>query len=159
MCQRLHSCFNPRPHAEGDDRIAHLATIEASFNPRPHAEGDALSFDSGTERKVSIHALTRRATCYAIILRRQLQFQSTPSRGGRQWSITEWARILCFNPRPHAEGDLTPRQQQNKKQVSIHALTRRATQWRHCYKQGWGFNPRPHAEGDPIPAVNLLATK
>ena len=32
------------------------------FNPRPHAEGDGICFTILQKRRVSIHALTRRAT-------------------------------------------------------------------------------------------------
>ena len=56
---------------------------------------------------------------------------------------------LCFNPRPHAEGDWIIVSILLQLLVSIHALTRRATR----YRFGWSarivrFNPRPHAEGD-----------
>ena len=34
-------CFNPRPHAAGDDAIAGTCmTLSRGFNPRPHAAGD-----------------------------------------------------------------------------------------------------------------------
>ena len=40
--------------------------------------------------------------------------------------------------------------------VSIHALTRRATNVRVNLYVMIGFNPRPHAEGDPDLAMNLM---
>ena len=98
---------------------------------------------------VSIHALTRRATLIALVPMDSDLFQSTPSRGGRQ---TFFAYIMGFvkfqstpsrggrpgalepapwptgfNPRPHAEGDLRACTALQKAEVSIHALTRRAT--------------------------------
>ena len=105
-----------------------------------------------TERytNVSIHALTRRATSFFSQIFKILEFQSTPSRGGRLL-IKRFTKIIFgFNPRPHAEGDLayqkiyqdyfrfqsTPSRggrhvvsdvNYNINPVSIHALTRRAT--------------------------------
>ena len=102
-------------------------------------------------KNVSIHALTRRATVLIITCGIAKQrFQSTPSRGGRR--KTEFINgvsnlsfnprphaegdkyqkknscvIACFNPRPHAEGDYVCMYVVLKYQVSIHALTRRAT--------------------------------
>ena len=56
-----------------------------------------------------------------------------------------------FNPRPHAEGDMGLFRYPIKTNVSIHALTRRATD--KGFNVVWiyfCFNPRPHAEGDEI---------
>ena len=56
-------CFNPRPHAEGDELSQVCKASRHSFNPRPHAEGDWQQSYDPTNAIVSIHALTRRATC------------------------------------------------------------------------------------------------
>ena len=100
-------CFNPRPHAEGDQdnhsankisgkvsihALTRRATainatakqIELCFNPRPHAEGDAMPKKPTTKHN---------------------WFQSTPSRGGRRAKILQNQQKTSFNPRPHAEGD------------------------------------------------------
>ncbi len=55
-------------------------------------------------------------------------FQSTPSRGGRRTTCNILPGYMRFNPRPHAEGDLRDRARKHTASVSIHALTRRATQ-------------------------------
>ena len=55
--------FNPRPHAEGDRNTRTADGESVSFNPRPHAEGDgSKSLIASSRFRVSIHALTRRAT-------------------------------------------------------------------------------------------------
>ena len=122
-------CFNPRPHAEGDQdnhsankisgkvsihALTRRATainatakqIELCFNPRPHAEGDAMPKKPTTKHN---------------------WFQSTPSRGGRRAKILQNQQKTSFNPRPHAEGDAR-------------------SSW--CADGLNCFNPRPHAEGD-----------
>ena len=77
--------FNPRPHMEGDKNHHHQPNQTHSFNPRPHMEGDERMLDKQMAyNKVSIHALTWRATYEAPI-----------GRG-----VT-----YRFNPRPHMEGD------------------------------------------------------
>ena len=104
--QSFRACFNPRPHAEGDEMAFRWLLEDGRFNPRPHAEGD-VSSDFGTksifrfnprphaegdasmavafeEIKVSIHAPTRRAT---------------------HFSHGVASSFHRFNPRPHAEGD------------------------------------------------------
>ena len=64
----------------GNPRIAHDC-----FNPRPHAAGDqSLGRLPRATLHVSIHARTRRATIRLPAgLRRLIVFQSTPARGGR----------------------------------------------------------------------------
>ena len=64
-------------------------------------------------------------------------FQSTPSRGGRPCRRTLRWSAVGFNPRPHAEGDSLVVNRAEIKPVSIHALTRRATdcdKQRRCFK-------------------------
>ena len=76
-----------------------------------------------------------------------------------------------FNPRPREEGDTTAKWQEDKQNISIHALVKRATKHQKTsieytgisihalvkratlYLQGFGvipedFNPRPREEGD-----------
>ena len=175
-------CFNPRPHAEGDLINPFGWTyFSALFQSTPSRGGRRALFHNNSPLvRVSIHALTRRATILKKCAAPISWFQSTPSRGGRQKSIGFMYHILGFNPRPHAEGDrtnhgtgkgallvsihaLTRRATKllivvrPAVMVSIHALTRRAT----CttYKGSVcssSFNPRPHAEGDQLPHGSLL---
>ncbi len=57
---------------------------------------------------VSIHALTRRATNLSVSsVHHDVMFQSTPSRGGRHTVMHSRLTVISFNPRPHAEGDLS----------------------------------------------------
>jgi len=104
-------------------------------------------------------------------------FQSTPPRGGRRGTHTKAASFsTCFNPRPHAGGDLASAELAYKRIVSIHAPTRGATAKKQkkqtCFQfqstpprggrprnssrisNTLSFNPRPHAGGDK-PVQNL----
>ena len=121
-------CFNPRPHAEGDRKANKMKITDLSFNPRPHAEGDAncflaylhsLTFQSTPSRGGRL--FSERPTTWDV------KFQSTPSRGGRRRANRAIKVVLCFNPRPHAEGDHLVHAISFSEAVSIHALTRRAT--------------------------------
>ena len=104
--------------------------------------------------------------------REVMEFQSTPSHGGRLFFQCVCTFFLCFNPRPHMEGDLlfavslrcytlfqsTPSHGGRQRLptlkslnllVSIHALTWRATFVPFVLRiQLRCFNPRPHMEGD-----------
>ena len=57
-------------------------------------------------RSVSIHSLTQRETEVAAVMSAKGEFQSTPSRRGRQVCKQCIYAPLRFNPLPHAEGDL-----------------------------------------------------
>ena len=124
-------CFNPLPHAEGDELVVYLAEDAASFNPLPHAEGDLLLLRDFGIKDVSIHSLTQRETesdCNIVL------------------------NLKCFNPLPHAEGDdaFSPLFE-GFLEVSIHSLTQRETLLLPhfpCFHQC--FNPLPHAEGDSL---------
>ena len=55
----------------------------------------------------------------------------------------------CFNPLPHAEGDLLDIRNVDRNTVSIHSLTQRETFREHVFiVVVVSFNPLPHAEGD-----------
>ena len=60
-----------------------------------------------------------------------------------------------FNPRPHEEGDPRASAKYVYPDISIHALTRRATHecaWYTVFTNT-NFNPRPHEEGDHGAAI------
>ena len=59
---QTHMCFNPRPHAGGDDQGFINRVCKRCFNPRPHAGGDDDTAFAPALDKVSIHAPTRGAT-------------------------------------------------------------------------------------------------
>ncbi len=127
------SCFNPRPRTEGDFCLGSVTRPRCRFQSTPSHGGRPVRIRSrSAQRRVSIHALAWRAT------------------HARLWSVEHGQG---FNPRPHAEGDehyqsatgphskfqSTPscggRQSGlcryfGGRQVSIHALARRATRWR-----------------------------
>ena len=85
------------------------ATGTGRFNSRPRAEGDREISVTHELIKVSIHALARRATWWAVRkASRALMFQFTPSRGGRPQCGLLRSGDLCFNSRPRAEGDDLP---------------------------------------------------
>ena len=141
--------FNPRPHAAGDSTRPLAAHAPIRFNPRPHAAGDPRPARPCRATCVSIHARTRRATSSFVAKQSGLQFQSTPARGGRRRAVPGPApprvfqstparggrppprlaapRRVCFNPRPHAAGDVSMFSFSYFWGVSIHARTRRAT--------------------------------
>ena len=104
--------FNPRPRTEGDmlTKRQHYP-VNHGFNPRPRTEGDT---DTLSECKAAI------------------EFQSTPSHGGRPGASESYRQsyAMCFNPRPRTEGDANVRL---------------------CYVDKLpSFNPRPRTEGDTI---------
>ena len=100
--------FQSTPPREGRHNTARKVKARTSFNPRPHARGDpGISF-LFVVSVVSIHAPTRGAT-QRLYNQGQLrhQFQSTPPREGRRRADKSILISKCFNPRPHARGDLT----------------------------------------------------
>ena len=119
---------------------------------------------------VSIHALTRSATGCSCTRIAYLLFQSTHSRGVRQSATPRSTIDFCFNPRTHEECDweyqfsyvgcfcFNPRTHEEcdepegaeyfLNRVSIHALTRSATQPYNSNINHVCFNPRTHEECD-----------
>ena len=167
-----------------------------NFNPRPRGEGDNTRFDifrisrisihalagratrridvTSSQKSISIHALAGRATEHGIYGICCVEFQSTPSRGGRLNPVIRCFVGMHFNPRPRGEGDVatirvgnnirrfqsTPsrggRPQRFTRvakgiRISIHALAGRATFRGRINIGGFAhFNPRPRGEGDPV---------
>ena len=143
-------CFNPRTHEECDsakpenrpERFVSIHALTRSATCR--YEGEIQ------RRNVSIHALTRSATLIALLSQLSMMFQSTHSRGVRPIL----PRIFYFfcPVSIHAltrsatiySSDLNP-----IAPVSIHALTRSATQMRiRPIRFMISFNPRTHEECD-----------
>ena len=54
--------FNPRPREEGDIVINGSWRYPSHFNPRPREEGDQHTTPKKVTKKISIHALVKRAT-------------------------------------------------------------------------------------------------
>ena len=99
---------------------------------------------------VSIHARTRRATAGhdAADVRDDVSIHARTRRATRRrpWPARH---AMCFNPRPHAAGDVSVSESPAGIHVSIHARTRRATRPATANAQRAAcFNPRPHAAGD-----------
>ena len=127
-CRHRGVCFNPRPHARGDMLLTLRFYLASCFNPRPHARGDkvgrikrsktSVSIHAPTRgatrfievrylaKGVSIHAPTRGATFLLFVVLVTFKFQSTPPREGRRIATFKYIKYLCFNPRPHARGDI-----------------------------------------------------
>ena len=99
---------------------------------------------------ISIHALTRRATLYGSFpLVLLFDFNPRPHEEGDTLPQCSRTAQVYFNPRPHEEGDDDRPQAAVTRQISIHALTRRATVTRWLIvSRSIYFNPRPHEEGD-----------
>ena len=106
LTTRITKGFQSTPSRGGRPTQICNQLMRFSFNPRPHAEGDRIGEYQTPNSTVSIHALTRRATCRKLPHSANSSFQSTPSRGGRQ-EVYELGKVITY--------------------VSIHALTRRAT--------------------------------
>ena len=144
--------FNPRPHTTGDAIMAGDASNNGLFQSTPAHDGRRPEpRGESSQRDVSIHARTRRATrCQAcrgplrsgfnprphttgdrkraFPVPATARFQSTPAHDGRRHvAAAVRRRHDCFNPRPHTAGDAMP--QGN-------------------HDDGEGFNPRPHTAGD-----------
>ena len=99
------------------------------FNPRPREEGDAKYTELRFMSAISIHALVKRATVPAT---RSAEmggnFNPRPREEGDFTMLIFVAGNWNFNPRPREEGDLKEqRQAQEGKEISIHALVKRAT--------------------------------
>ena len=174
-CRGWESCFNPRPHAAGDDGVRTISgTLRVSIHARTRRATDAAG-DEVAACAVSIHARTRRATFVPAANYSVPRFQSTPARGGRRHGGRRRARpggvsihartrratlanaclngAFVFQSTPARGGrHRAHRVVPAPPCVSIHARTRRATVIR-CATASWtrSFNPRPHAAGDAVP--------
>ena len=78
------SDFNPRSH-EGSDLKSHRKpVIQLYFNPRSHEGSDyPAPFTIATTPDISIHAPTRGATMFCLVMHLSSRFQSTLPRGER----------------------------------------------------------------------------
>ena len=144
------------------------------FNPRTHKECDSSFTVSGTVgATISIHALTRSATSMvkALILL-ILNFNPRTHKECDLIQFKLWLMFLNFNPRTHKECDVSTfqtavnaikfqsthsqgvrlrscNQKLNPNPISIHALTRSATNFCRTNKsKRHNFNPRTHKECD-----------
>ena len=122
--------FNPRPHAGGDEvrRALLLAAIDLFQSTPPRGGRPPPGPTCGFEYPVSIHAPTRGATSRIEPGHKaQRCFNPRPHAGGDIDRLQCLLGKISFNPRPHAGGDLS-------------CPT--------CSGSGASFNPRPHAGGD-----------
>ena len=60
----LRSDFNPRSYTKSDTILAHYVIHDSHFNPRSYTKSDnrSLHISNTSDRTISIHALTQRAT-------------------------------------------------------------------------------------------------
>ena len=105
------SDFNPRSH-EGSDLKSHRKpVIQLYFNPRSHEGSDyPAPFTIATTPDISIHAPTRGATMFCLVMHLSSRFQSTLPRGERLHSSVTVQSPLYFNPRSHEGSDSNFRQ-------------------------------------------------
>ena len=146
-----------------------------SFNPRTHEECDAAKANIESVFNVSIHALTKSATCQQYKDFRQdivsIHALTKSATGCQPKHLTfkhcfnprtheECDRCLlffrhswtCFNPRTHEECDFPCIRHRCISVVSIHALTKSAT-WTYVGIPAFeSFNPRTHEECDRFPS-------
>ena len=145
------SDFNPRSH-EGSDLKSHRKpVIQLYFNPRSHEGSDyPAPFTIATTPDISIHAPTRGATMFCLVMHLSSRFQSTLPRGERHINLEmpeytfefqstlprgerhsgQWsgASAEYFNPRSHEGSDSAGAVRGRAYTISIHAPTRGATQ-------------------------------
>ena len=75
--------FNPRSHERSDiDRLLDQCNY-INFNPRSHERSDKYDIPFSSVLVISIHAPTRGATSYLIVIILSLKFQSTLPREER----------------------------------------------------------------------------
>ncbi len=100
------------------------------FNPRPRAGGDPETDDGQPARQLEFQSTPPRGgrLCTPNADRVLALFQSTPPRGGRPSACRLQYQMSCFNPRPRAGGDRPA--------------------GRRCGRSVCRFNPRPRAGGD-----------
>ena len=165
--------FNPRPRAGGDDfgvQFEHFGSVSIHA---PARGATILRATLTAGLLVSIHAPARGATRSAIRitrglagfnprpraggderrssqLPRDLQFQSTPPRGGRLLALREDRLHHLFQSTPPRGGRPILTSSEGRDQmVSIHAPARGATRARPSISRApCRFNPRPRAGGD-----------
>ena len=121
--------FNPRSH-EGSDLKSHRKpVIQLYFNPRSHEGSDyPAPFTIATTPDISIHAPTRGATMFCLVMHLSSRFQSTLPRGERQ--KRDVFSVVLFD-------------------ISIHAPTRGATLTQYAGQvPDNNFNPRSHEGSD-----------
>ena len=146
------SYFNPRTHKECDLTPLLYAIRVMHFNPRTHKECDILdAIKSWPHVSISIHALTRSATCFSVgyfsvaidfnprthkecdlylvcIVHAGTLFQSTHSQGVRPPFHAVFTSKAVFQS-THSQG-VRPSSKvltSSSTSISIHALTRSAT--------------------------------
>ena len=125
------SCIAKRfqsTHSRGvRHRVNNVMGYLASFNPRTHEECDSVFAKLGYSKPVSIHALTRSATCPHCGKEIELCFNPRTHEECDGICIMSILVLDCFNPRTHEECDILSMQIPLVRKVSIHALTRSAT--------------------------------
>ena len=99
--------FNPRPLTGATRAGSPPTTGWQDFNPRPLAGATPSSAQLPPERPISIHAPMRGRPGRWSGRLVQVQFQSTPPRGGDIGRVTRQARAADFNPRPLAGATLS----------------------------------------------------
>ena len=129
MTLRLtHSRFRSTPAREGRPQAAASRLESLCFDPRPHARGDDQMIDCRQRVGVSIHAPTRGATPLPIASVENSSFRSTPPREGRPAVSDMSSSLLLFRSTPPREGRRWIRRPiPIIGRVSIHAPTRGAT--------------------------------
>ena len=143
--------FRSTPPREGRQAKRRWPSLVSRFDPRPHARGDRRPAHVSGDEVVSIHAPTRGATWEDHATGGDVMFRSTPPREGRPSKASFSARSRSFRSTPPREGRpgtwVFPF---FLGAVSIHAPTRGATT---CPRTGCGFgnrfDPRPPREGRP----------
>ena len=136
---RYSQCFNPRTHEECDLIQLLLLQLIHGFNPRTHEECDPA---------------------FVELLFGWNVFQSTHSRGVRRKLLPAKTSPKSFNPRTHEECDFLVTWLSLFSDVSIHALTRSATNLNNCQKMDRKFQST-HSRGVrrhcfPNPALRIL---
>ena len=132
---RKSNYFNPRPREEGDNPIKQTTFSYKHFNPRPREEGDFKQSSVLCFKRISIHALVKRATGWSF-------------DGSALYTISIHALVKRATRRSLRSLIFLC--------ISIHALVKRATTGDSFFAvRACHFNPRPREEGDCLFANGL----
>ena len=152
-------CFNPRTHEECDGIDADYIFGGGRFQST-HSRGVRLTFRTGflgfflfqSTHSRGVRQISKFLRLHTVL------FQSTHSRGVRPHNVGQVGAESGFQS-THSRGVRLPKAIDSKVvlDVSIHALTRSATQCaRHTACLRHGFNPRTHEECDEEYPCNCL---
>ena len=140
--------FNPRPHTRGDRGVCRNHASVQGFNPRPHTRGDTPKVAKQLVRAVSIHAPTRGATSSVRAVNGKCVVSiHAPTRGATMASSFTSCSFTFQSTPPRGGRLICIRLVTFPLLVSIHAPTRGATIASQASNLETEFQSTPPREG------------